>query len=673
MSETSYLGLFKHDNPATNTNKFDIETALNENWDKIDENASSTHEETNIDMQTNTAKELEITDSANAIASFNKVEGDTYQATRSGKNLINIYDLFEVGYTETKSGVTMTILENGGIKFNGTATSNASWPLEGTYQSGITKIAFNGDYVQSGLANNIGINYYSGTTRLGTFSNNTTRNVNANCDYAIIAVTNGVTYDNAVCYPQLEQGTTPTEYEEYGVSPSPDYPSDIRNVGDNNVFDGLFLQGYRSGNANWGTPTSDTQNIVSQNKIFVNYGNNYKFTNTQNKALFQVNLYKSDGTIIGYFNNTKLTNNTIKLDGTETLSGGSGIITDVSFISIQIKDTNGITPSDVTNAKLLSNSIDFKVETKNKFSSEMELGTINNSGVPSSSNDAIRTKNFIEVEPNTTYTISNNKNYYIYPYEYNNNQQFIIRDASIQGKTTITTTSTTKYLKVRTNAGTIENDLTSLWQLEKGTEATQYVPHQEQNIHFPLAEGQLLHKGDYLADDGIHSTRRTIKLAISDMNNSESYPGWNNTPYIQNDYPEKNGYLNVVTNYLSNISTENSDGISINTTNDKNVLFLSTNIFNLTQTQWKSQYPNLMFELQYELAEEIVTPYTTEQAEAYYKLKHFLTYEGYTLIECIDNMKPDIQVNYLYNNKVNNYYGNIIYELENRLHQLENS
>lgn len=39
MSQTTNLGLFKHDNPATNTNAFDVKSALNDNWDKIDENA----------------------------------------------------------------------------------------------------------------------------------------------------------------------------------------------------------------------------------------------------------------------------------------------------------------------------------------------------------------------------------------------------------------------------------------------------------------------------------------------------------------------------------------------------------------------------------------------------------------------------------------------------------
>lgn len=37
MSETKNLKLFKHDNVTTNTNQFDMDKTLNQNWDKIDE------------------------------------------------------------------------------------------------------------------------------------------------------------------------------------------------------------------------------------------------------------------------------------------------------------------------------------------------------------------------------------------------------------------------------------------------------------------------------------------------------------------------------------------------------------------------------------------------------------------------------------------------------------
>lgn len=56
MSETTILKLFKHDNPSTNTDQFDVEKALNENWDKIEEFAKKVNEEAiknKTDIETN--------------------------------------------------------------------------------------------------------------------------------------------------------------------------------------------------------------------------------------------------------------------------------------------------------------------------------------------------------------------------------------------------------------------------------------------------------------------------------------------------------------------------------------------------------------------------------------------------------------------------------------------
>ena len=56
MSETTNLKLFKHNNPSTNENQFDVESALNDNWDKIDDFAGDVNDkvieiEDNIDGQ----------------------------------------------------------------------------------------------------------------------------------------------------------------------------------------------------------------------------------------------------------------------------------------------------------------------------------------------------------------------------------------------------------------------------------------------------------------------------------------------------------------------------------------------------------------------------------------------------------------------------------------------
>ena len=53
------------------------------------------------------------------------------------------------------------------------------------------------------------------------------------------SIFSGYTY-NFTLYPQLEEGTTATEYEPYGVMPSPDYPSEIESVGKYNSETGKY-------------------------------------------------------------------------------------------------------------------------------------------------------------------------------------------------------------------------------------------------------------------------------------------------------------------------------------------------------------------------------------------------------------------------------------------------
>lgn len=60
MSETTRLKLFKHDNVETNTNQFDIEESLNENWDKLDEFAEEVDEKTATQNTSITSNTTEI-------------------------------------------------------------------------------------------------------------------------------------------------------------------------------------------------------------------------------------------------------------------------------------------------------------------------------------------------------------------------------------------------------------------------------------------------------------------------------------------------------------------------------------------------------------------------------------------------------------------------------------
>lgn len=176
MSETTNLKLFKQDNPTTNTNNFDIEKTLNENWDKLDENAGTTNKKLEslekVDSTTNetitaiqeeqTTQNENIEKNAEGIAQNKKdvdeeltkikkensllksqiptgtasgnnihlgdssnmdfewkLRGGSKQTTRSGYNLANLdADSF------VKNDVTVTNNGDGSWTFNGTSSSS---------------------------------------------------------------------------------------------------------------------------------------------------------------------------------------------------------------------------------------------------------------------------------------------------------------------------------------------------------------------------------------------------------------------------------------------------------------------------------------------------------------------------------------------------------------------
>lgn len=62
MSTTKNLGLFKHDNPATNTDEFNVDKALNQNWDKIDEAIGTDRERITTLETDNTTNKQDISE-----------------------------------------------------------------------------------------------------------------------------------------------------------------------------------------------------------------------------------------------------------------------------------------------------------------------------------------------------------------------------------------------------------------------------------------------------------------------------------------------------------------------------------------------------------------------------------------------------------------------------------
>ena len=117
---------------------------------------------------------------------------------------------------------------------------------------------------------------------------------------------------------------------------------------------------------------------------------------------------------------------------------------------------------------------------KNLFISELENGSITNStGANSSSNAAVRSIDYIPVESNTLYTISNDNNYANYVYEYDSDNQFIrhVNSGVYSNPYSFTTSVNAAYVRVRSIVSDNQNDLTTLYQLEEGSTATPYEPY----------------------------------------------------------------------------------------------------------------------------------------------------------------------------------------------------
>lgn len=315
MSETGNLKLKKHDNPETNTEKFDIENYLNGNWDKIDEafgkdrdrldllEASNTIYDfkgkvdtlANLQLKTKTQGDvwyceedstyytytgtdwipvnlnlklgvidelkaktikclqevetptpvsgtsIDLSDSADAKITELKISGNSKQETREGYNLLP-YPYKEE--TKTLNGITWTINKDGSIKVSGTSTNTSFIDL---YNNGLEMITTPNEKYTFALIKKDGdfgfslhhYNYINGWTDIKTGKNiiNGTGSSSSTGDLFRILVEGAEQTVNETIYPILlegeyTEGTLP-EYEQYGASPSPDYPSEVESCGDN--------------------------------------------------------------------------------------------------------------------------------------------------------------------------------------------------------------------------------------------------------------------------------------------------------------------------------------------------------------------------------------------------------------------------------------------------------
>ena len=200
-------------------------------------------------------------------------------------------------------------------------------------------------------------------------------------------------------------------------------------------------------------------------------------------------------------------------------------------------------------------------------------------------------------------------------------------------------------------------------QLEKNETATSYIEHKGKTITFPLAEGQKMYEGDYLADDGIHHVRYVYEFTGTE-NLSLSSSQTNRLRYQGDGILPKN----CVSNSSAVLCASNHfRGVSANDTND---VPIAVNVISTRNTAgvhiclpldteyntvelfkaWLAQLyeNNTPVEIEYDLAEEYIEPYTEAQQTAWNKLQKLETYKNTTIVyTSSDDLSPDADFTYL--------------------------
>lgn len=292
----SKQGIFKIGKASENNKEISMEKDEEERY-FID---GVTKQETGTESyKTVTGKEILIEDGENNKGLEIKVKGSTNQATRSGKNLLK-----SLNNTQTINGVTFTVNTDGSITANGTSGASKT-----VYQVNInTPLNANTKYTLSGCSNGSTSTYLiqvalnkNGTKRYLSNSVNPVTFTASEQEIAevYIIIYENATVNNVTFYPQIEEGTTATEYEPYGVMPSPDYPSEIENIEGNIEFK---VEGKNRANINKVTTTNtDNWGVSVDGEILIiehknTYTNGTPILNLElNKGTYYLSLNENNG------------------------------------------------------------------------------------------------------------------------------------------------------------------------------------------------------------------------------------------------------------------------------------------------------------------------------------------------------------------------------------------
>ena len=457
---------------------------------------------------------------------------------------------------------------------------------------------------------------------------------------------------------QLEEGSTATEYEEYGVSPSPDYPSEIKSVGYENLFDknnyeiNSLAYKFDISKLEIGKTYTLASNLPltrikisndrdGYNSVYYNVEDgfyNYTFTMVRNENIPEN--YEQ-------YLMLRLTDNWVtdisqldeyKISITEGAKVKGYVSTDKYGIEVKTVGKNLLNATYYNANNYVSQLLRLKagsyiVHHQGEISSAIYIRKADNS-IPINGTSISEGYNRNQY----TFTINEYGNYYIQFYK---------------GGTGFTSFS---------NA-----------QLEKGSVATDYEPYQEPRISVIELNAPLRSLPNrikdiaYIKNNRLYVDRYLGGIILDGSADEGWYINLNNTNYISFYLSEK-PYTDIrsgITNYFgnvkvwSNIASAEEEGFWWHTGSSVGIKMLKSRLTNVETSpytvfrQWLEEHP-------VEIVYPLISPYT----EDYGEIKMLKTLKGYNEISTTDDLLPIINLTYVRDTILADYVENHVAELK---------
>lgn len=584
-----------------------------------------------------------------------KNRGGSRQKTIEGYNLLNVPSNFEITSSQNNRIVPIS------LKANTTYTIQAD-------EIDTDNISTSPNFLFRFRYNNNDVSFERMLLRTKKVLFTTRDNVDTVWIYSGInydeSATTNTTFKNLMIY----EGTAEKSYEPYTggtLSPNPDYPQEIQNVGDNiNLYD--------KNNPNiLNTP-------IDSNGTGVNVQNTYKtiwipckpnttytvskiFDTTRNRFAVGYSSIEPNYSqaVEGYMSNEKAnvltvtTNATAKYLLAYVWITGSSTTYEEMLDSIKIEEgTKATSYSNYNCGNLgvtISNKNLYKVEKvindsnvpKFIFLREGNL-EFTTSGVPliiapttikekTEYTYILKCKSSVTTENNINFTgiyedgtrelLSANKK--------KDTNEFIVKFKTNKEKTLAYVTQ-----QYTNSAGaTIITEGTMILEGDYLNSDEPYEIHQEKTKIFPLAEGQKLYEGSYLAADGIHNTRRQTVLDGTENWVTLTAQKGDNTSYFYYAKTDMKKASSIICNQFINRAVWSTDVEGIQSITD-NLIRLRINTSRASTVSelkaWLAaqKEAGIPVIIEYELATEEIIPYTQEQQNAFYQLQNIVLYDG---------------------------------------------